>query len=127
MVVMLLSFLRSFPVYFWSSTDLQTEILALRHQIVVPQRRVPRPKLKPADRHFGSVRFDSGPDGVGALDRQTSHSCRMAPSRVPLWYWIWKVRHGQPGRPSVAEETRELIGALSRENVGWGAPRIHSE
>jgi len=43
------------------------------------------------------------------------------------WYWTWKVRHGQPGRPCVANETRELIRTLSQNSVGWGAPRIHSE
>src|SRR5436309_15956656 len=46
----------------------------------------------------------------------------------PQWtYWTWKIRHGLRGRPCVAKETRELIRALSRDNVGWGAPRIHSE
>jgi len=39
----------------------------------------------------------------------------------------WKIRHGQPGRPSVSKETRELIRKLSRENPLWGAPRIHGE
>src|SRR5437667_242622 len=46
----------------------------------------------------------------------------------PQWtYWTWKIRHGLRGRPCVAKETRELIRTLSRDNVGWGAPRIHSE
>ena len=52
MFVMLLSFVRSFHVYFQSRADLQAEILALRHQIVVLQRGTPKPKLKPADRRF---------------------------------------------------------------------------
>src|SRR5262249_31446530 len=55
MFVMLLSFLRSFRVYFQTRADLQTEIFALRHQIVVLQRQTPKPKLKPADRHFWIV------------------------------------------------------------------------
>src|SRR5215470_10754425 len=52
MSVILLSFLRSFRAYFQSRADLQTEILALRHQIVVLQRQTPKPRLKPADRRF---------------------------------------------------------------------------
>src|SRR5215470_7845604 len=52
MFAMLLSFLRSFRVYFQSRADLQTEILAVRHQIIVLQRQTPKPKLKPADRQF---------------------------------------------------------------------------
>src|SRR5262252_86695 len=52
MFPMLLSFLRSFRLYFKSRADLQMEILALRHQIVVLQRQTPKPKLKSADRRF---------------------------------------------------------------------------
>src|SRR5438132_13667480 len=52
MFAILLSFLRSSRAYFQSRADLQMEILALRHQIVVLQRRTPKPKLKPADRRF---------------------------------------------------------------------------
>ena len=42
-------------------------------------------------------------------------------------FWTWKVRRGQPGRPTVPKEVRELIRRLSHENVLWGAPRIHGE
>ena len=42
-------------------------------------------------------------------------------------FWTWKVRRGQPGRPAVPKDVRELIRRLSRENVLWGAPRIHGE
>src|SRR5215469_5390902 len=42
-------------------------------------------------------------------------------------FWTWKSRHGRPGRPSVAVETRELIRQMSRDNLLWGAPRIHGE
>jgi len=49
---MLLWFLRSFRVYFQSRADLQTEIVALRHQTVALQRQIPRPRLKPVDRRF---------------------------------------------------------------------------
>ncbi len=41
-------------------------------------------------------------------------------------YWRWKSRP-RSGRLPVAEEVRELIRRMSRENVGWGAPRIHGE
>src|SRR5215471_3345129 len=52
MFPMLLSFLRSFRLYFQSRADLQIEILALRHQIVGLQRQTPKPKLKSSDRRF---------------------------------------------------------------------------
>jgi transposase InsO family protein len=127
MFAMLLFFMHSFRAYFRNRADLQMEILALRHQIVVLQRQTPKPKLKPADRGFWVVlsRFWS---------RWRSALWIVKPATVIEWhrrsfrrYWTWKVRHGQPGRPRVAKHIRELIRTLSRDNVGWGAPRIHSE
>src|SRR5258705_8162944 len=41
-------------------------------------------------------------------------------------YWRWKSR-GQPGRPKIEPELRELIRRMSKENPLWGAPRIHGE
>jgi hypothetical protein len=32
------------------------------------------------------------------------------------------VRHGQPGRPVVPREVRDLIRQMCRENPTWGAP-----
>jgi transposase InsO family protein len=42
-------------------------------------------------------------------------------------FWTWKVRHGRSGRPEVAAEVRVLIRKMSRDNLLWGASRIHSE
>jgi putative transposase len=42
-------------------------------------------------------------------------------------FWTWKVRRGQPGRPLIPREVRDLIRKMCRENSGWGAPRIHGE
>jgi hypothetical protein len=41
-------------------------------------------------------------------------------------YWRWKSR-GQPGRPKIEPELRELIRRMSKENPLWCAPRIHGE
>ena len=127
MFEMLLSFVSSFRVYFQSRSDLQTEILALRHQIVVLQRGIPKPKLKPADRRFWVGLSQFWPRWRAALWIVKPATVIDWHRRGFRWYWTWKVRHGQPGRPRVPKETRELIRTLSRHNVGWGAPRIHSE
>ena len=43
------------------------------------------------------------------------------------FYWRWKSRCGQPGRPRIKAEIRELIIQISRENPLWGSPRIVAE
>jgi len=42
-------------------------------------------------------------------------------------FWTWKVRDGQPGRPIISREVRELIRKMCRENPTWAASRIHGE
>jgi putative transposase len=48
-------------------------------------------------------------------------------ARAFVFFWTWKVRRGQPGRPTISGEVRELIRKMCRENPCWGAPRIHDE
>jgi putative transposase len=106
---------------------LQIEVLALRHQLNVLQRSVQRPRLTAADRFLWArlSRFWSG---------WRSALIIVKPETVIQWhrkgfrlFWTWKVRHGQPGRPPVSQETRKLIRQMSRDNPLWGAPRIHGE
>jgi hypothetical protein len=42
-------------------------------------------------------------------------------------YWTWKSGRSQCGRPAIDPDVRELIQTMSRNNIGWGAPRIHGE
>jgi hypothetical protein len=71
---------------------------------------------------------------VRDLDRLRSSLVIVKPEAVIDWhrkgfrlFWTWKVRYGQPGRPAVSKEIRQLIRKMSRENPLWGAPRIHGE
>ena len=112
---------------FKSRAALQFENLALRHQLGVLRRSVKRPKLNPFDRFLWAWLCGEWAEWRSAL-------CIVKPETVIAWhrkgfrlFWTWKVRHGQPGRPSVPKETRELIRKMSRENPLWGAPRIHGE
>lgn len=111
-----------------SRAELQLENLALRHQICVFQRSTrKRSKLTPLDRLFwvSLTRFWSN---------WRSSLVIVKPETVVAWhrkcfrqFWTWKVRHGQPGRPVVPREVRDLIRQMCRENPTWGAPRIHGE
>ena len=122
-------FLNSLVLVFRSRAALQTEIIALRHQLTVLQR-TPKSKrllLNPGDRclwvwlsrvwsDWRSALLIVKPETVIGWHRQGFG-----------WYWSWKIRHGRSGRPCVPTQTRNLIRTMSRENVTWGAPRIHGE
>jgi transposase InsO family protein len=106
---------------------LQIEILALRHQLGILQRSVKRPKLTATDRFLWAWLSTVWADWRSAL-------VIVKPETVIAWhrkgfrlFWTWKVRHGQPGRPPVPQDLRDLIRKISRENPLWGAPRIHGE
>ncbi len=113
---------------FRSRGALQLENLALRHQIGVLLRSAKkRPKLTPLDRLLWVwlSRIWCGWHSTLAI---------VKPETVVAWhrkgfrlFWTWKVRHGQPGRPVISREVRDLICRMCRENPGWGAPRVHGE
>ena len=112
---------------FKSRTALHLENLALRQQLGVLRRSVKRPKLTSADRLLWMWLCEVWSDWRSAL-------VIVKPETVIAWhrkgfrlFWTWKVRHGQPGRPAVSKDIRELIRRMSRENPLWGAPRIHGE
>jgi putative transposase len=112
---------------FRSRAALQLEILALRHQLGVLQRSVKRPKLTPADRLLWAWLREVWKDWRSSL-------FLVQPATVIGWhrqgfrlFWTWKIRRGQPGRPVLPKDIRDLIRRMSRENPLWGAPRIHSE
>src|SRR5436309_6423374 len=107
MFEVLISFLLSFRVYFRTRSDNQLEILALRHQIVVLQRKTPKPKLKPTDRRLWVWLSQCWPRWRSALLIVKPTTVVDWHRRGFRWYWTWKVRHAHAGRPGVAKERRE--------------------
>jgi putative transposase len=128
MLISLTTLLATLGSLFRSRAALELENLALRHQIGVLQRSVrKRPKLTPRDRLLWVWLSRIWSDWRSAL-------AIVKPETVVAWhragfrlFWTWKVRHGQPGRPIISREIRDLIRKMCRENPGWGAPRIHGE
>ena len=112
--------------FFGNRIGLAAENLALRHQLAVLQRSVPRPKLRRSDRIFWVWLSQLWRGWESAL-------LIVRPETVIGWhrqgfklYWRWKSRAKQ-GRPCVERDIRDLIRRMSRENPTWGAPRIQSE
>src|SRR5215469_15779708 len=105
--------------------------LCLRQQLLVLQRRTPRPRLEEADRRFWilACRWFSGwrtsllivrPETVLRWHRQGWRTYWRRRSRRPG-------RPGRPGRHPIAPELRALIGRMTMENRVWGQRRIQAE
>ena len=107
-----------------------SEILLLRHQLAVLQRRQPgRPKLNWADRALLATL-------LGVIPKARRHGLRLlvAPDTILRWHrdiirrrWAAKSARGKTGRPATRRNIKTLIFRLARENPGWGYRRIHVE
>ena len=112
---------------FRSRRRLEVENLFLRHQLNIALRSAPhRLRLHASDRALKVWMTRVWPSLLGL-------SCVVQPDTILRWhragfraYWRWKSR-GQLGRPKLKPELRELIRRMSKENLLWGAPRIHGE
>jgi len=104
------------------------EILALRHQVLVLQRQIDRPRFTPADRTVLATLSR-------AFDRRRLGRVMLIvkPATVIGWHRRLVARHWtQPrvprtGRPPTPTELRRLVLRLDAENPGWGYRRIHGE
>ena len=110
--------------------DLTVECAALRHQVAILQRSRSRHlRFGPWDRLLWAFLSRYWPRWREALilvraetvlrwDRQRGDRMRLLPR-------FRRSRRG--GRPRIDPEIRDLISRMARDNMLWGAPRIHGE
>src|SRR5208282_2770937 len=106
------------------------EILILRHQLAILQRRQPRrPNLNWADRALLAALL-----GVIPKARRQGLRLLVTPDTILRWRrdivrrrWAARSMRGKTGRPSARRNIRALVLRLARENSGWGYRRIHGE
>jgi hypothetical protein len=112
---------------FKSTSRLEAENAALRHQLIVLRRKVPGPvRLTKTDRWFYIQLYRWFPSILNVLTI-------VRPETLVRWhrasfrcYWRWK-SHPRGGRPQIDSDLRALIRRMSIENPLWGAPRVHGE
>ena len=113
---------------FKSEQDLKLEIIALRQQLIVLQRKAPkRLKLTKTDRLLFVWLYRIQPEILETIRIIKPESIVRWHRKGFKFYWNWKSRRGRPGRPKIDKELRALIRQMCRENPLWGAPRIHGE
>ena len=106
------------------------EILILRHQLSVLQRRQRRrPKLDWADRALLAALL-----GVIPKARRQGLRLLITPDTIVRWHrnivrrrWAARSACGRTGRPATRRNIRALVRRLARENPDWGYRRIHGE
>jgi putative transposase len=106
------------------------EILILRHQLAVLQRRQPRRlDLDWADRALLATM-------LGVIPKARRHGLRLlvTPDTIVRWHrdivrrrWAARSIRGRTGRPATGRNIRALVLRLARENPDWGYRRIHGE
>jgi putative transposase len=124
LVLGLWTFLRALVV---GAAAVSLENVALRSQLAVLQRSVPRPKVSRWDRLFWIwlSRLWSGWRSTLVI---------VQPATVLAWhrrsfqlYWRWRSRSRPGGRPPIAQELRNLIHRMASQNPTWGRRRIQAE
>ncbi len=102
------------------------EVLVLRHQVKVLNRKVKGPRLRRLDRVLLAA-------ASRALPRSRWSSFIVRPQTLLRWHrelvrrkWTFR-RKGTAGRPPLEPGTTELILRLGRENPRWGYQRIRGE
>jgi hypothetical protein len=127
MITFLLHLLRLLPFLCGGHRQLALENVALRQQLAVYKRSVPRPRLSTTDRllWIGLARIWAGWRRSLVI---------VTPATVLRWQRRrfrehWTKRSGRPriGRPRISAEIASLIRKMAAANPLWGAPRIHGE
>jgi putative transposase len=103
----------------------ELEIVVLRHELAVLRRQISRPRLDEPDRVFLAA-------ASRLLSRTSQQSFFVRPDTLLGWHRQlvrkrWTYARRRPGRPAVAEEVRELVLRLARENPRWGYQRVVGE
>ena len=117
--------LEAIRIHWMDEAAKDAEILVLRHQLAVLRRQTGRPRLTWSDRALISA-------VARLVPRQQWASFLITPETILRWHRAlvrrqWTYPHRRPGRPTLPQETVDLIIRLARENPRWGYLRIVGE
>jgi len=110
-----------------SRSELLTENVLLRQQLIVAARKVKRPVFRRHERTLITLL-------VAALPRWRDALLLVKPETVLRWHregfrllWRWKSRPKKAPAPRISSDVIELIQRMATENRLWGAERVRGE
>jgi len=120
------TFLRLLPI---SDRDKDVEILTLRHQLLILQRQVDKPRFTATDRALLAGLLHRLPH-----QKLSTLLLLVRPDTILRWHRDLLHRHHaasctptRRGRPPTVRSIRNLVLRLARENSSWGYRRIQGE
>ncbi len=127
MITLLLHLLRLLPFFCGGHRQLALENLALRQQLAVYKRRLPRPKLRATDRLFWVELAKIWTGWRQSLVIVTPDTVLRWQRRRFREHWTQLSGRPPAGRPPVDATIKALVRSMAAANPLWGAPRIHGE
>ena len=118
-----------------AKSDKDMEIIILRQQVRILQRKVKTPpRISDPERMILATLVDKYTQfTVGAHQHLNQVMLIFKPDTVLRWHrelvrrkWTFK-RKGKPGRPGISSELEALIVRLTKENPRWGYDKIQGE
>jgi len=105
--------------------DREVEILVLRHEVKVLQRKAGRPKLRRRDRLLLAA-------AARLLPRERWSCFIVTPATLLAWHRQlvkrkWTYRRRRTGRPPIDLKICQLILLMAKDNPRWGHVRIQGE
>ena len=112
-----------------SRSQIILENAFLRQQLIVLNRQVKRPALKPRERVLLVMltsKLLSWKQALNIVQPDT-----LLRWHRDLYHWFWKrksrTKRKQSGRPPISQEIVALIQRMAKENRIWGAKRIRGD
>jgi putative transposase len=133
-IVVVIDFLVDVVAVRWKSADKDLEILLLRQQLRVLERKLgQRAKPSRCEKCFLAVLLVQLKQVTGRSRVQLGKILIFTPQTVLNWHHElvrrkWTFQHtDRVGRPPISQEVRQLILRIAKENTDWGYDRIAGE